>query len=529
MRCPKCGYNSFDHLDSCKKCGKDLESFKQQYGIKSVLFPGQMQPLVTAAETEPESVSVAETVAAAAATTAAAAAVADTAVAEESDVPAAGEGDDFGFDFMGESEAEDDLSFDELFEEAPVDEDVEETLPEPEQEQQEQGEAAEAEDDFAFDMGREEGEKDALPAEEQLDDDFGFDIDDTEDEKPADDLSVADFDLPPAEEEDIFSEDGDVFEDADDKVSGTKEDPKGPFDLPGSPQPEEIPGHTSELSAHAATGLRTEDLPVAESVGEGETVSAPATASSVLQETMQEPVGEESSATEAEEPAAEESEARPTVLFAGKYPSAEALLAEQIEDSEDAEFAASEVPGDAESAAITADSTDVAATPPESASVSVVASAPPVDELLPPVASRVFAFACDLLLLVIVGTSFVVAAEAAMAGGGDNLFPSFETLLDLAIPYFLVLFSLAFGYFTLFHFLTGQTPGKMLTGLRVETLEGESLVFSQAFLRSVGGLLQLLPAGLGYLVILTSADRRGWNDQLAGTRLINLKQLPREA
>ena len=110
-----------------------------------------------------------------------------------------------------------------------------------------------------------------------------------------------------------------------------------------------------------------------------------------------------------------------------------------------------------------------------------------------------------------------------MATGGGGFLPSLETLINLSVPYFLVLFFLAFGYFTLFHFLVGQTPGKMLTGLRVETTEGEPLSFAQAFLRSVGGLLQLLPVGLGYLVVLFNSERRGWNDQLAGTRVVNLR------
>ena len=65
----------------------------------------------------------------------------------------------------------------------------------------------------------------------------------------------------------------------------------------------------------------------------------------------------------------------------------------------------------------------------------------------------------------------------------------------------------------------------MLTGLRVETTEGEPLVFAQAFLRSVGGLLQFLPAGLGYLLILANSEHRGWNDRLAGTRVVNLRDL----
>jgi uncharacterized RDD family membrane protein YckC len=125
----------------------------------------------------------------------------------------------------------------------------------------------------------------------------------------------------------------------------------------------------------------------------------------------------------------------------------------------------------------------------------------------------------DMAVLLLVGLSFIIAAEISMARGSGPL-PTLDTLIDLSVPYFLVLFFLTFGYFTLFHFLAGQTPGKMLTGLRVETIAGEPLGFSQAFLRSVGGLLQLLPLGIGYLLILTRSDRRGWNDRLAGTRVV---------
>ena len=164
-----------------------------------------------------------------------------------------------------------------------------------------------------------------------------------------------------------------------------------------------------------------------------------------------------------------------------------------------------------------------------SVATQVVQDDPPTDVAIggaispPPLLSCVKAFICDLILLAVVGVSFVVAAETAMATGGGGFLPSLETLINLSVPYFLVLFFLAFGYFTLFHFLVGQTPGKMLTGLRVETTEGEPLSFAQAFLRSVGGLLQLLPVGLGYLVVLFNSERRGWNDQLAGTRVVNLR------
>ncbi|PLX98237.1 MAG: hypothetical protein C0623_13010 [Desulfuromonas sp.] len=71
MKCPKCGYTSFDYLDECKKCGKDLMEHKEKHNIRSLMFP---------------------------ASGAAAAATAATAAAG---APAAG-GEEFGFDFMEE-------------------------------------------------------------------------------------------------------------------------------------------------------------------------------------------------------------------------------------------------------------------------------------------------------------------------------------------------------------------------------------------------------------------------------------------
>lgn len=202
MRCPKCGYNSFDHLDNCKKCGKDLVAFKQTFAVKSVLFPGQMKPGGRAEEAEFDH--VAADAAVSAATGIAIATVVAGSSADDKPAAAGTDSDDFGFDFMGDSAEDDDLSFDELFEDAPEDEDIEETIAEPKET------AATAlddvlGDDFSFDLPIEEAE---------LEDDFGFD--------PADDASDS--------TDDEFSFD-DEFDD-----SGIVEDPKRPFDLPESPQ-----------------------------------------------------------------------------------------------------------------------------------------------------------------------------------------------------------------------------------------------------------------------------------------------------
>jgi hypothetical protein len=41
MKCPKCGYHSFDHLDSCRKCNSDLSEHKTKFNLRGFFFPGQ--------------------------------------------------------------------------------------------------------------------------------------------------------------------------------------------------------------------------------------------------------------------------------------------------------------------------------------------------------------------------------------------------------------------------------------------------------------------------------------------------------
>ncbi len=39
MKCPKCGYNSFEYLDSCRKCGTDLAAHKKSFRIRPLILP----------------------------------------------------------------------------------------------------------------------------------------------------------------------------------------------------------------------------------------------------------------------------------------------------------------------------------------------------------------------------------------------------------------------------------------------------------------------------------------------------------
>lgn len=41
MKCPKCGYNSFEHQDLCKKCGLALAGHKEKFNLRGFFNPGQ--------------------------------------------------------------------------------------------------------------------------------------------------------------------------------------------------------------------------------------------------------------------------------------------------------------------------------------------------------------------------------------------------------------------------------------------------------------------------------------------------------
>lgn len=43
MKCPKCGYHSFDHLDLCKKCNHDLVEHKAKFNLRGFFSFGQAE------------------------------------------------------------------------------------------------------------------------------------------------------------------------------------------------------------------------------------------------------------------------------------------------------------------------------------------------------------------------------------------------------------------------------------------------------------------------------------------------------
>ena len=85
----------------------------------------------------------------------------------------------------------------------------------------------------------------------------------------------------------------------------------------------------------------------------------------------------------------------------------------------------------------------------------------------------------------------------------------------------LIMVLLALTNFVIFPMFSGQSIGKMLTGLRVVRTDGNIASFSQLLVRhSIGYLLTIATVGLGFLFSILNPKGRALHDFLAGTVVV---------
>jgi len=102
-----------------------------------------------------------------------------------------------------------------------------------------------------------------------------------------------------------------------------------------------------------------------------------------------------------------------------------------------------------------------------------------------------------------------------------------ELLANLTFYFsYLLVFFLSFVflhmvYFTIFHAWSGQTIGKMITGIRVVTEENKLAPPAVAFLRWTGYILSFIPLATGFLWSAVDKDHCAWHDRLAQTRVVS--------
>jgi uncharacterized RDD family membrane protein YckC len=136
-------------------------------------------------------------------------------------------------------------------------------------------------------------------------------------------------------------------------------------------------------------------------------------------------------------------------------------------------------------------------------------------------ATRVISFVIDAALISVV--AIVTAVGAVLIQGVLHLPSNVQTVIQVIGAVLYVLGTIA--YFAAFWTATGQTPGARVMQIRVVTAAGQALSPRRALVRCVGVVLAALPLFAGFVRILFDARRRGFQDRLAQTCVIEAPEL----
>lgn len=96
----------------------------------------------------------------------------------------------------------------------------------------------------------------------------------------------------------------------------------------------------------------------------------------------------------------------------------------------------------------------------------------------------------------------------------------------LSIPQFIGLTGIlgtviGIAYFVCFWVLmNGQTPGKMVLGLRIVPVDGKPLDWSKAAIRYVGMVVSGIILGIGFIMVAFDSKKQGLHDKIAGTVVV---------
>jgi uncharacterized RDD family membrane protein YckC len=145
---------------------------------------------------------------------------------------------------------------------------------------------------------------------------------------------------------------------------------------------------------------------------------------------------------------------------------------------------------------------------------------------------RLMAYVIDRIILYLISLILFLVGLLALKLGGVPL-GSITMTGDLPLGaglfmtvYIITTFLTGMIYFIWFHGTVGQTPGKMLLGLRIIQISGEKMNIGVAFLRWVGCLVSGLVFLLGFIWIAFDRRKQGWHDKIAATLVIRLGNKP---
>lgn len=140
--------------------------------------------------------------------------------------------------------------------------------------------------------------------------------------------------------------------------------------------------------------------------------------------------------------------------------------------------------------------------------------------------SRAIAFVLDLIVMSVALLAAVALVQSLL--GFFTLYGLVGQQVVQSTPFrdgvyaliSLIGLGIAIGYPVGFWVLLGQTPGKLLLGVRIARINGQPLTIRRALLRYLGYWLSAIPLGLGFVWVLVDDQRQCWHDKLAGTYVV---------
>ena len=148
---------------------------------------------------------------------------------------------------------------------------------------------------------------------------------------------------------------------------------------------------------------------------------------------------------------------------------------------------------------------------------------------------RALAFFVDKIILFFVNLLVLFVGIFALwlgySSSYSERFPEdiLGSTISFTIIYGLVVVLIHMLYFTYFHGTTGQTPGKMMLGLRVVRSTGEEMSLGIGFLRWVGYIVSTVFLWLGFVWIAFDGKKQGWHDKVAQTFVIRVERVAKDS
>lgn len=143
---------------------------------------------------------------------------------------------------------------------------------------------------------------------------------------------------------------------------------------------------------------------------------------------------------------------------------------------------------------------------------------------------RSFAFLIDMAMVYLVSQILFFISLLSLGMRGDLMGRIMDSPPELthglgtvALLYLTAHLLAGITYFTWFHGIRGQTPGKKLFGLCVIQVSGDPMTLGIAFLRWTGYLISGLIFFLGFLWIALDGRKQGWHDKIAATLVVREK------